>query len=61
MIVRSARRKIWRCCLGFADYITPIEHFFVRTHVLCAYGRAERLALEVEGDVATRSRFRWRI
>ena len=35
MIVRSVRPEDLEMPLsGFADYITPIEHFYVRTHVL---------------------------
>ena len=34
MLVRSARPEDLEMPLsGFSDYITPIEHFFVRTHV----------------------------
>src|SRR5262249_45337235 len=34
MIVKSARPEDLEMPLsGFSDYITPIEHFFVRTHV----------------------------
>src|SRR5215470_11302764 len=34
MIVRSARPEDLEMPLsGFSDYITPVEHFYVRTHV----------------------------
>jgi len=34
MLVRSARPEDLEMPVsGFANYITPIEHFFVRTHV----------------------------
>ncbi len=29
---------------GFSDYLTPIEHFFVRTHVYVPTVESERLA-----------------
>jgi sulfite oxidase len=53
MIVRSARPVDLEMPLsGFADFITPLEHFFVRTHV---YAPAVTLAdwrLRVEGAVS---------
>ena len=34
MLVRSARPQDLEMPLsGFSDYITPVDHFFVRTHV----------------------------
>ncbi len=37
---------------GFADYITPIDHFFVRTHVYVPTVDLKTWKLEVKGDVA---------
>ena len=54
MIVRSARPEDLEMPLsGFADYITPIEHFFVRTHVYAPTVELNDWRLKVEGDVAT--------
>ena len=54
MIVRSARPEDLEMPLsGFADYITPIEHFFVRTHVYEPNVNLNEWRLKVEGDVAT--------
>ena len=38
---------------GFSDYITPIEHFFVRTHVYVPKVDLVSWQLRVEGEVAT--------
>jgi sulfite oxidase len=38
---------------GFSDYITPIEHFFVRTHVYAPAVDLNSWKLEVAGEVAT--------
>jgi DMSO/TMAO reductase YedYZ molybdopterin-dependent catalytic subunit len=38
---------------GFADYITPIEHFFVRTHVYVPTVNLNDWRLSVDGEVAT--------
>ena len=38
---------------GFSDYITPIEHFFVRTHVYVPTVNVAEWRLKVEGEVAT--------
>jgi DMSO/TMAO reductase YedYZ molybdopterin-dependent catalytic subunit len=38
---------------GFADYITPIEHFFVRTHVYVPTVNINDWRLTVDGDVGT--------
>jgi sulfite oxidase len=38
---------------GFADYITPIEHFFVRTHVYVPTVELKDWRLEVGGEVST--------
>ena len=47
MLVRSVRPEDLEMPLsGFSDYITPIEHFFVRTHVYVPRVDLERLATE---------------
>ena len=38
---------------GFSDYITPIEHFFVRTHVYVPTVDLAAWRLVVDGEVAT--------
>ena len=38
---------------GFSDYITPIEHFFVRTHVYVPTVDLSEWRLNVDGEVAT--------
>jgi DMSO/TMAO reductase YedYZ molybdopterin-dependent catalytic subunit len=38
---------------GFSDYITPIEHFFVRTHVYVPTVDLPAWRLTVDGEVAT--------
>src|ERR1700723_846326 len=38
---------------GFSDYITPIEHFFVRTHVYVPSVNLNDWRLSVDGEVAT--------
>jgi len=38
---------------GFSDYITPIEHFFVRTHVYVPAVKLPDWRLSVDGEVAT--------
>lgn len=54
MLVRSARPEDLEMPLsGFADYITPIEHFFVRTHVYVPTVNIHEWRLKVEGDVGT--------
>ncbi len=54
MIVRSTRPEDLEMPLsGFADYITPIEHFFVRTHVYEPTVELNQWRLKIEGDVAT--------
>jgi DMSO/TMAO reductase YedYZ molybdopterin-dependent catalytic subunit len=54
MLVRSARPEDLEMPLaGFADYITPIEHFFVRTHVYVPTVNANEWRLKVEGEVGT--------
>ena len=54
MLVRSTRPEDLEMTLaGFSDYITPIEHFFVRTHVYVPTVNASEWRLRVEGDVST--------
>jgi DMSO/TMAO reductase YedYZ molybdopterin-dependent catalytic subunit len=38
---------------GFSDYHTPIDHFFVRTHVLVPTVNLNDWRLSVDGEVAT--------
>src|SRR5437868_14423453 len=50
MLVRSARPEDLEMPLtGFSDYITPIEHFFVRSHVYVPTVNASEWRLKVEG------------
>jgi DMSO/TMAO reductase YedYZ molybdopterin-dependent catalytic subunit len=54
MIVRAARPEDLEMPLsGFSDYITPVEHFFVRTHVYVPTVDLSKWQLEVGGNVAT--------
>ncbi|MBZ5591078.1 MAG: sulfite oxidase [Acidobacteriia bacterium] len=54
MLVRSARPEDLEMALsGFSDYITPLEHFFVRTHVYVPTVNVSEWRLTVEGEVAT--------
>jgi DMSO/TMAO reductase YedYZ molybdopterin-dependent catalytic subunit len=54
MIVRAARPEDLEMPLsGFSDYITPIDHFFVRTHVYVPKVELSSWRLEVAGSVAT--------
>ena len=54
MIVRSARPEdLEMPPAGFADFITPIDHFFVRTHVTVPRVDISEWRLKVEGHVAT--------
>jgi DMSO/TMAO reductase YedYZ molybdopterin-dependent catalytic subunit len=54
MIVRSTRPEDLEMPVsGFADNITPIEHFFVRTHVYVPTVDAATFRLKVDGEVAT--------
>src|SRR5215471_8586657 len=54
MLVRSRRPEDLEMPLsGFSDYITPIEHFFVRTHVYVPQVNLSEWRLKVEGEVAT--------
>ncbi len=53
MLVRSVRPEDLEMPLsGFSYYITPIEHFFVRTHVYVPAVNANEWRLKVEGEVA---------
>jgi len=52
MIVRSTRPEDLEMPLsGFSDYITPIEHFFVRTHVYVPTVNLADWRLKVDGEV----------
>src|SRR5579863_9101362 len=52
MLVRSVRPEDLEMPFsGFLDYITPIEHFFVRTHVYAPRIDASAWRLRVEGEV----------
>jgi len=54
MLVRSARPEDLEMPLsGFSDYITPVEHFFVRTHVYAPTLNLNEWSLRVEGEIAT--------
>jgi len=54
MLVRSVRPEDLEMSLsGFSDYITPIEQFFVRTHVYAPRVSMSDWRLRVEGEVAT--------
>ena len=53
MLTRSARPEDLEMPLsGFADYITPIDRFFVRTHVAVPAVALDSWRLKVEGEVA---------
>ena len=54
MIVRATRPEDLEMPLsGFSDYITPVEHFFVRTHVYVPTVNLSDWRLKVEGEVST--------
>jgi DMSO/TMAO reductase YedYZ molybdopterin-dependent catalytic subunit len=54
MLVRSARPQDLEMPIsGFGDYITPIERFFVRTHVTVPKVEIAGWRLKVEGHVST--------
>ncbi|HLH45058.1 MAG TPA: sulfite oxidase [Bryobacteraceae bacterium] len=54
MIVRSVRPQDLEMPIsGFSDYITPAEHFFVRTHVYAPEVRLSQWRLKVEGEVSS--------
>jgi len=53
MLVRSVRPEDLEMPFsGFSDYITPIEHFFVRTHVYVPKVNLDTWRLKVDGEVA---------
>ncbi len=53
MLVRAIRPEDLEMPLsGFSDYITPIEHFFVRTHVCVPKVNLDSWRLRVDGEVA---------
>ena len=53
MFVRAVRPEDLEMPLsGFSDYITPIEHFFVRTHVYAPKVNLDSWRLKVDGEVA---------
>jgi len=54
MVTRSVRPEDLEMPLyGFADYITPVEHFFVRAHVYVPTVDVGQWRLNVGGSVAT--------
>ena len=56
MIVRSARPLDLEMPLeGFSDYITPIDRFFVRSHVYTPRVDIGQWRLTVDGEVETAS------
>jgi DMSO/TMAO reductase YedYZ molybdopterin-dependent catalytic subunit len=53
MLARSVRPEDLEMPLsGFSDYITPVEHFFVRTHVYVPRVDVSTWRLKVEGEVS---------
>src|SRR5262245_42558761 len=53
MIVRSTRPEDLEMPLeGFADFITPIDHFFVRSHVSVPKVELPRWQLKIDGHAA---------
>src|SRR5215467_12374029 len=53
MIVRSIRPEdLEMSAAGFGYFITPVEHFFVRTHVTVPVVDAAQWRLKVEGHVS---------
>jgi len=54
MLSRAARPEDLEMPLsGFSDYITPVEHFFVRTHVYVPTVNLNSWRLRVDGEVTT--------
>src|SRR5258706_16295212 len=54
LIVRSARPEDFEMTLdGFHTWITPVERFFVRTHVYTPNVDPSAWRLQVQGEVAT--------
>ena len=53
MLARSVRPEDLEIPLsGFSDYLTPFEHFFVRTHVYVPTVDVHEWRLKTEGEVA---------
>jgi hypothetical protein len=53
MLVRSARPQDLEMPLsGFSDYITPVDHFFVRTHVYTPRVTPSEWRLRLDGALA---------
>ncbi len=54
MIIRSTRPEDFEMPLdGFGTWITPVERFFIRTHVYTPKVEASQWQLRIEGKVAT--------
>jgi len=54
MIVRSVRPEdLEMAPSGFGNFITPVEHFFVRTHVAVPMVNVAEWRLKVEGHIST--------
>src|ERR1041385_9153657 len=54
MIVRSVRPEDKEMPIGgFLDFITPVDHFFVRSHVSAPKVNLNEWRLKVEGHVTT--------
>ncbi len=54
MVTRAARPEDLEMPLsGFSDYLTPVEHFFVRSHVYVPAVELSSWRLKVEGAVGT--------
>jgi DMSO/TMAO reductase YedYZ molybdopterin-dependent catalytic subunit len=52
MIIHNSRQEGYEMPLaGFKDYITPVEHFFVRSHHLTPKIELDAWKLEVKGHV----------
>ncbi len=57
MLVRSARPEDLEMPIsGFSDYITPIDRFFVRSHVYTPRIEISQWRLTVGGDVTNATR-----
>jgi len=54
MIVRAKRPEdLEMPAAGFSDFVTPIDHFFVRTHVAVPDVDLATWRLKIEGHVST--------
>jgi sulfite oxidase len=54
MIVRSVRPEdLEMPASGFADYVTPVDRFFVRTHVYVPQVKLPDWTLRIEGEVSS--------